>query len=283
MKKELFVGFSIAGWLLLAGGLRAANRITLTPEGNRVTVDVRRPPLDGKIVLNAPELINDDTRRLVYTDTNLKSVNWKAGRLGALSSEWRKDGLAAYRMKLTPDADGIQLDWTVTNLSRETWKDCAGNIDMQSHHMPTFFDPAGERIFLRGNGRWVAAKDSWGGPGGNWYLPRGKEPMPLMHIQIEDGSMKISPFHPDEAILALESREGGWILAQAWQQSQYFIANLHSHYQCSEAPPLFGKIGPGQTVHARGKVYLFQGNLDELESKYKADLNAHRIFLDGPN
>jgi hypothetical protein len=282
MKKGMLIGFSIVSWITLAAGLQAAGRISLAPEGNTVTVDVRLPPLDGKIILNAPELINDATRRLVYTDTNLKSVDWKVGKHGALSSEWRKEGLAAYQMTLTPDSDGIQLDWIVTNLSPETWKDSAGNVDMQSHHMPTFFDPAGDRIFLRGNNRWVAVKDSWGGPGGNWYLPHGKEPMPLMHIQIEDGSMKISPFHPDEAILALLSREGGWILAQAWQQSQYFIANLHSHYQCSEAPPSFGEIGPGQTVHARGKVYLFQGTLDELESKYQADLKAQHIFLHGP-
>jgi hypothetical protein len=66
--------------------------------------------------------------------------------------------------------------------------------------------------------------------------------MPLMLPLIEDKSWKISQFHPDEAILALQSREGGWILAQAWQQTQYFVVNVRSHYQCSEAPPLFGKI-----------------------------------------
>jgi hypothetical protein len=100
-----------------------------------------------------------------------------------------------------------------------------------------------------------------------------------MQPLIADRSWKLSQFHPDEAILALQSREGGWILAQAWRQSQYFIVNVRDHYQCSEAPPSFGEMDPGQTVHARGKIYLFQGSLADLESKYRADLNAKHIFL----
>jgi len=281
MRKGMLVGFSIVGCLTLAG-LHTAGQISLAPEGNTVFVDVRQPSLDGMLTLGSPELINDATRRLVYTGTNLKSVQWQAGKNGALHSEWRQEGLAAYRMTLTPETDGVQVDWTVTNLSQEVWKNVAGNVDMQSYRMPTFFDPAGDRIFLRGNGHWVAAKDSWSQPGSNWYMPPGKEPLLLMRPLIEDGSWKLSQFHPDESIVALQSRERGWVLAQAWQQSQYFIVNLHSHYQCSEAPPSFGDIAPGQTVHARGKVYLFHGALDELESKYRADLKAQHIFLRGP-
>lgn len=279
MKKGILAGISIACWLILGAGFQAAGQISLVAEGNTVTVDVQRPPLEGKVTLNAPEVINDATRRLVYTDTNLKNVRWETGKGGALDSEWRTEGLAAYRMTLTPEPDGVQLDWTVANLSRETWKDLGGNIDMQSHRMPTFFDPAGDRIFLRGNGRWVAAKDSWVEPGSNWYLPPGREPLPLMRPLIADRSWNLSQFHPDEAIVALQSQEGGWILAQAWQQSQYFIVNIHRHYQCSESPPSFGELRPGQTVHARGKVYLFRGGLQDLESKYRADLEAQHIFL----
>jgi hypothetical protein len=85
--------------------------------------------------------------------------------------------------------------------------------------------------------------------------------------------------HPDEAIVALQSREGGWVMAQAWRQSRYFIVNVHSHYQCSEAPPYFGAISPGKTAHGRGKLYLFHGNLNDIESKYQADMKAGRIFL----
>jgi hypothetical protein len=273
---------SILSWITLAAGPQAAGPISLAPEGNTTTVDARLPPIDGKLILRAPEVVNDATRRLVYTYTNLKSVQWKVGEHGALHSEWRQEGLAAYHITLTPEADGIQVDWTLTNLSPETWEDMGGNIDMQSHQMPAFFDPAGDRIFLRGNGRWVAARDAWVAPGSNWFLPPGKEPLALMRPLLENRSWKLSPFHPDEAIVALQSREGRWILAQAWQQTQYFVVNVHDHYQCSEAPPSLGEMGPGQTVHARGKVYLFQGSLDELESKYRADLHEKHIFFHGP-
>ena len=47
------------------------------PKGDTPGVDLRLPGLEGTIGLTLPELINDASRRLIYTDTNLKRVNWR--------------------------------------------------------------------------------------------------------------------------------------------------------------------------------------------------------------
>jgi len=280
--KRTRASLSLIGWVGFVVGLYGRQEVELHPQGDTPTVELRLPPLEGSVVLTVPEVINDATRRLVYTYSNLKHVHWQAKPDGAISSAWRQEGLAAYQLTLRPEADGVLLDWTITNLSPEMWKDSAGNICMQSHGLPAFFAPSGDRIFLRRDGRWVAARNSWVQPGCNWYLPPGRVAYPLMRPLIEDGSWKVSRFQPDEAIVAVQSRDGRWVLAQGWGQSPYFIVNVHEHYQCCEAPPLLGDIGPGQTVHARGKIYWFQGGLDDLESKYQADLKAGNIFFRGP-
>jgi hypothetical protein len=263
--------------LLAAGACRAQSAFTLHPLGTTPGVEIEVAGLDGRISVTLPELINDASRRLVYTDTNLKRVEWRLLPNSGVASSWREDGLASYEITATPERDGILLDWRFKNLSSEPWPDAAGNICMRSHGVPALFDPEGARTFLRQGGQWHSVKDTRSAPGNNWYLPPGLEPLELMQPHLKNGEWKIAPFHPDEAIIAVQSKDGAWTVAQAWKQARYLIANISPKYECTETPPAFGTVAAGDTIHAAGKIYIVRGGREGLMSLYHADLRAGKI------
>jgi hypothetical protein len=193
--------------------------VRLIPEDGTPTVQMELAGMNGLIGLTLPELINDASIRLVYSDTNLRNgVAWQSRADGSLVGKWTQKGLAAYQITATPATDGLWLDWRITNLSGREWKDAAGNVCMRSQGVASLFDPLGERTFLRSRGRWVAVKDVWSRPGSNWFLPPGEKPLELMKPLIANGSYGLSKFHPDEAIIAVRSRDGERVLAQAWER-----------------------------------------------------------------
>jgi len=267
--------------LLGASQLGAASpAIVLYPMGSSPGVEIEVAGLGGRISVTLPELINDASRRLVYTDTNLKKVEWRRLAGGAVTSSWRQEGLASYEITATPGPDGVSLDWKFTNLSAEAWPDAAGNVCMRSHGLPGLFDPDGTRTFLREGGKWHNVRDTRSGPGNNWYLPPGTEPFELMSPHLKSGEWKIAPFHPYEAIIAVQSKDGAWTIAQAWKKARYLIANITPKYACTEAPPSFGNVAPGETIHATGRIYITHAGLDGVISLYNRDLRDGAIVVE---
>jgi hypothetical protein len=258
----------------------AAERIiALHPIGTTIGVEIEVESLEGRISVRLPEVINDATRRLVYSETNLKSVQWKHLPHGAIASSWRQAGLGAYEITASPETDGILIDWQFTNLSQELWTDAAGNICMRSDGLPGVFDPEGARTFLRKGQRWHATAGMEGGLGSTWYLPPGKGPLDIMLPHIKNGDWKVASFHPDEALVAVQSKDRAWVIGQGWKKARYLIVNVRSKYACTEASPAFGDVAPGATIKAVGKIYVMRSSLDHLASIYASDLRAGRIIL----
>lgn len=256
------------------------NRFLVQPRGDTPWVDIALPQTEGALTVRLPELISDTDRRLVYSEQNLKSgIRWQPRPGGTMVSQWRQEGLAAYDLVITPQPDGLQLDWTITNLESVPWPRASGTVCMQSHSVASLFDSTGERIYLRGGNKWVTAASTWKQLGGNWYLPPGVEPLNILKPYIENGSWKVSDFRPDQAVMAVRSRDGQWLLAQAWHRASFLIANVHGRYACTDVSPDLGDLGPGQTVVVRGKIYYFRGSLDDLAHKYAADLESGKLGL----
>lgn len=254
--------------------------VRVEPQGDTPLVKLELPCVDGAITLQLPELISDTDRRLAYFFSNLKSgVEWQRKADGTLGSAWRQEGLAAYQLTALSEKDGLALDWTITNLGRDVWTDAAGTVCMRSHEVPSLFDPTGERTFLRRRGRWITVRETREPDASTWYLPPGREPLNLMRPLLAEGGWKLSGFNPDEAIMAVRSRDGQWVLAQAWHQARYLIGNMRANYACTDVCPALGNIAPGETVRLQGKIYFFRGSLKDLASKYKADLKTGRIVL----
>ena len=264
---------------LLPFSLCAADRVEVTAIDDTLGVNLKLPGLDGTLSLTLPEVINDGTRRIVYTDTNLKQVSWQKQPDGSISSSWRKPGLAAYELSATPSSDGLLIKWTITNLEQAPWRDSSGNICMRSKGVKDLFDPTGERTFLRSQGKWVPVRDAWDQRGNTWFMPPGLEPLEIMRPHLASGDWKMGRLRPDEGIIAVQSADGRTVIAQAWHKSRYLIANIKENYACTESPPYFGDIGPGETLQATAMIYCLRGGLADLESKYRADLKSGRIAL----
>src|SRR6185503_4752287 len=135
-----------------------------------------------------------------------------------------------------------------------------------------------ERILLRRKGQWVHAHEG-SRPGSNWFLPPGLDPLPLMRPHLGKGGWNVAPLHPDEAIIAVQSRDGRYLLAQAWHRARYIIANVHDRYVCTEAAPSFGEIKSNETVRVTGMIYWLKGSSADLESRYRRDLAAGKVAL----
>ncbi len=255
--------------------------IRIQPRGDGPYVDVQVKDLKGKVTLQLPELVSDRDHRLIYAYSNLdKGIQWQRQPGGEWVSNWRREGLASYQLIATPESDGVRIDWTIKNLSSNTWPYSAGTVCMRSHDAPLFFDPTIERTYLRAEGRWIALQDVVQHPGNLWFLPPGKEPCNLMHPLIENGNWSVvDSVQPDEAIMAIRSRDGRWVLAQAWHEARYMISNTGPNrmYACTDVCPFLGDIAPGQTVQISGKIYIFRGDLDDLARQYKADLKNKKI------
>lgn len=261
---------------------QARSPFRIQPQGDTPYVKVELETLEGSLMIRLPELISDTNRRLVYSEDNLATgIRWEQKETGILLSEWREQGLAEYQLQVTPQADGLLLDWTVTNLGDDVWEDSEGTVCLQSHGVPALYDPSARRIFLRGGGQWATVHDTWKQVGGNWYLPPGMEPLNLMRPLIEDGSWKVSDFRPDEALMAVVSQDEKWILAPAWPEARYLIANIHqtTRYACTDVCPYWGNLSPGETVQVTGKIYFFEGTLSDLQSMYQEDLTSGKIAL----
>lgn len=245
--------------------------------GDTPWVDISLPSHAGKLTLRLPELISDLDRRLVYSEDNLRGIAWRRLSDGAISSHWRREDLAAYRLSLTAVDDGLAIDWTITNLESRGWPSALGNVCMQSQGVPDLHDPVGDRTFVHANGRWLTVASTRPAPGGIWYFPLGLGPLNIMVPHLRDGSWRVSDCHLDAAIAAVVSGDGQWILAQAWHQTRYVVVNIRDGYACTDVAPDFGDIAAGESFRVRGKIYVLCGGLDHLEERYRADVRQGAI------
>lgn len=262
-----------------------ANGLILEAPGDSPWLRLRHPALEGHVNLLSPELINDDATRLIYMDTGGHGVDWR--REGdALSARYSQPGVGDYTLRLSGDADGVRMDYTISNCSPHAWEDASLTVCMQNHHLPALFDPREERSHVRAGGAWRVVNTVVEAIGSNWLIPPGREPADLMRSSLEHGSYRLGLVAPDEAIAAVASAEGGWILAQAWHAPRYINVNTGLDrgidYACTDVAPALGTIPAGHTLRLRGKLYFFRGSLDALASAYSRDRAEGVIFCDRP-
>jgi hypothetical protein len=72
--------------------------------------------------------------------------------------------------------------------------------------------------------------------------------------------------HP---FIFIRSRDGRWVIAQAYAQGTSVASN--AHYSCLHTRPLWPDIPPGQEQAILGKIYFLRGGPDDLLARWKAD------------
>jgi len=75
--------------------------------------------------------------------------------------------------------------------------------------------------------------------------------------------------HVRHPFIFTRSRDGRWIIAQAYGEGTDVGSN--SHYSCLHSRPPWPDIPPGEERSVTGKIYFIQGGPDELLARWKAD------------
>jgi hypothetical protein len=266
--------------LLTVPRLRAMKSgISIQPDSgsNDATIQFAQLPQD-KFVVQMPEVVSDDQHFLLGPesgDFHPAEVRWtkKGPDRWVTSYSQPKSGSYDITMQLRPDT--MDLQFKITNLSAHTWTYVSGTPHLAFSDAPDFSDPEQNRTFLRIGGQWVSIKNTNRDDGNSrtqWYIVRGHRPAQLMgkrpHRQ---GNFGQSPDKPDNGLVAVVSRDGKWVIGQAFQDVQYICLNSPV---CVHPAAFFGTLTPGQQRTVKGKYYFLRGGLGDLLRRYNADFGG---------
>lgn len=92
-------------------------------------------------------------------------------------------------------------------------------------------------------------------------------------LEADDGAFAWSskwPTGESDSLAGLILREataGDWVCGIAWEQ--FLSAQGNNPWECMHLSVLIGPILPGESVTVRGRVYLFEGDREELLMRYR--------------
>lgn len=225
-----------------------------------------------------PEIVHNDTAFLLGQENprfSMGLVQWRRMSAGGWLTTARQPGLGAYTIRLSSQADGIEMDWRVQNLSKQEWTYVAATPHIAFTDAPDFRDPAQQRTFLRMDGAWVPidrTDRSDGRTATQWYIVRGHRASRMMGSRPHpNNAWGLSQSHPDDGLVAVVSHDRAWIVGEAFADTQYICLNAPV---CVHPAGFFGNLAPGQARRLRGKIYFLHGSLADLLAHFHRDFPA---------
>lgn len=174
-----------------------------------------------------------------------------------------------FKLDVRGDATGATLTLTATNRSDRDWPELAGII-------PCFNPgPESERT------EQFANSNSW------FVSPDGLTPLKLRQIHFRDvlrrkvdgqakngryvWSEKWPKSDPDatRGLLLRESTDGRWVTGISWDR--FLSSQGHNPWSCLHHGIHLGPLKRGGTRIVKGKIYLFEGDRDDLLRRYRED------------
>jgi hypothetical protein len=189
---------------------------------------------------------------------------WEESEGGSVWFEWTFDNQIAGG-RLSPNEDDVDLEFWLQNnrpqavtMSLQFCPILAGTI---------FADKTLERTWIHAGGQWKRMSDS----------DRGGGKRELCHYPITGGE----PVHDgrewggsgdvaDIGLAAVVSEDGQHVFAIAWPNPRTILSN--AFIPCVHADPAGIQCPPGTRVHVRGKVYLIEGQLDDLLNRVRREV-----------
>ena len=263
--------------LLMAPGLGGTrSEISIAPEAGSNNAVIQFAPLpQDRFVVQLPEVVSDDQHFLLGPesgDFRPAEVRWTKKGPEAWATRYTQPNRGSYDITMTLHRDTMDMQFTITNQSTNTWTYVSATPHLAFSDAPDFADPEQTRTFLRIGGRWVPIKETKrddGNPKTQWYIVRGHRPAKLMGQRPhKHASFGQSPDEPDNGLVAIVSRDGNWTLGQAFQDVQYICLNSPA---CVHPAAFFGTLAPGEQRTVSGKYYFLRGGLNDLLRRYKAD------------
>lgn len=192
-----------------------------------------------------------------------EGIRWEKKTDGACEYLCTFTGKAEMRVTLVPKLDCVDFTIAICNLTDEPFTGVHTNTCFNVHGSPYFENPERTRSFV------------WTDAGPTCLLqmpiaPRSGEPLhggwgvATADQEAPKGGNLVR--HP---ILAIRSRDGQWIIAQAYGEGTSVGTN--AHYSCLHSRPRWPDIPPGENRSMTGKYYFLRGGPEELLNRWKAD------------
>ena len=176
------------------------------------------------------------------------------------------------RLRVTAVDDGADLRLTVKNRSMHDWPELAGIIPC--------FNPGPEEI----RNRQLANTSTF------FVGPDGLEKLTLRQIhfadklrhlvdqEAKDGQYVFSHKWPTAepnataGLIVRESTDGKWVTGIAWED--FISSQGHNPWECMHLCVRVGPLKQGEERTIRGKIYLFEGDKDDLLARYRTDFES---------
>lgn len=174
------------------------------------------------------------------------------------------EGKGVLRAELRGGGDCVDFTLSIRNLTDETLTGAYSNTCFNCSGSPYFRDPERVRSYVwTDDGPTCFLQMPHGGGGeplhNGWAVARPDEPAPA------GGPKGRYPF------LFIRSRDGRWIVAQAYDEGVTVASN--AHYSCLHSRPTWPDIPPGEERSRTGKLYFIKGGPEELLARWRADFS----------
>ena len=192
-----------------------------------------------------------------------EGIRWESKPSGAWEYLCTFPGKAQMRVTLVPHPDCVDFTIALANLTDKPLTGVHSNTCFNVHASPYFENPERDRSFV------------WTDAGATCMLQMpidGRSGEPLHNGWSVAAPGQDAPQGGDRVrypIIAIRSRDGQWIIAQAYAQGTSVASN--AHYSCLHSRPLWPDIPPGQERAVLGKYYFLKGGPTELLGRWKSD------------
>ncbi|MFH1743686.1 MAG: hypothetical protein ABIH23_32175 [bacterium] len=253
---------------------------------------VMRVPGSREVFIVPPDRPHCFVRHLSlesFSCRNWKEIpNGKDGVWGASHEwPWHDDGtitctgLAApdvpYQLSMVPHETYIEIQVTVTNDGNLTFEDLYAHMCMDIRQNLLMYDPTMERTFVQIEGKRRAmaqtdVADSINGVMPAYFLKTVPPADRWLPDALRRYGWDISSDVVDSPVVAIASKDGGWVAGLWFEPVHYVIGNYRPpHHGCIHSEPSFGTLRPGQFSSVTGRLYICAGTIDEIWQQMTRD------------
>jgi hypothetical protein len=243
------------------------------PEARRFCVEIAHREWPGNAwTLRLPEYlvvyswsVDRHVRQTASRDTMDASIT--------LAGTKTSHGRGEHRFVLTPHDGFIDILATITNADFRPWgRHALGLSCLTFNDAPAFFDSTMGRTYVYSDGDLTSILSM------SQEYGRVEEFQHRSHLLREErpgrrhtGHAEAKAITVGASLIIRSSEDGMRHVAQAWDSAYSVAYNFAPILNCIHSNPLFGAIQPGETKAVRGRIYFFEGTLEELYRKFEKD------------
>jgi len=217
---------------------------------------------EGQFSSYVPEQASAAGLPLAWAEKH-EGIRWEKRPDGACEYLCTFPGQAQMRVTLVPRTDCVDFTIAIRNLTDKPLAGVFSNTCFNVHASPYFENPERDRSFV------------WTDHGATCMLemPAGYRSGEPLHngwdVAAPDQEAPKGGGRVRYPIIGIRSRDGRWMIAQAYAEGTSVARN--AHYSCLHSRPRWPDVPPGQERSVLGKYYFIQGGPAELLARWKAD------------